>query len=209
MADLFYKSDFKQGWIEIIIGCMFSGKTEELIRLLRRCELSKLSFQVFKPGLDSRYSKNNVASHNQNKFPCTIVDEAKDILKNLNKNVDVVGIDEAQFFNEDIVDVVNELANSGKRVIIAGLEADWKGRPFGPMPRLITLADDIKKLHAICMICGAPATKTQRLVREEASILVGSTESYEARCRRHFNPDLNIRADRMNNVSLDSTMLEL
>ena len=193
MPDRFYKSNLKQGWVEVIAGCMFSGKTEELIRQIRRAELAKLSFQVFKPEIDNRYSETAVASHNQNTFPSTLVNSAADIYQKLKPNVDVIGIDEAQFFDAEIVDVVNKLSDNGKRVFVAGLDTDWKGRPFGPMPQLMAIAEELHKLHAICLVCGAPATRTQRLIPASEEILVGSSEMYEARCRTHFDPDLSLR----------------
>lgn len=204
MPDRFYKSNLKQGWVEVISGCMFSGKTEELIRQIRRAELAKLSFQVFKPEIDNRYSDTDVASHNQNTFPSTLVSTASDIYQKLKPNIDVVGIDEAQFFDTEIVEVVNKLSDSGKRVFVAGLDTDWKGRPFGPMPQLMAIAEELHKLHAICMVCGSPATRTQRLVPASEEILVGSSEMYEARCRTHFDADLSLRLAKTNKKTKNS-----
>jgi len=193
MTDSFSRFKIRPGWIEVVSGCMFSGKTEELIRQIRRAEFAKQKFQVFKPRIDNRYSEDEVASHNNNKFPSTIIDNIEDIYLHIQHNVDVVGIDEGQFFDDKILEVATHLANVGKRVIIAGLDTDWKGRPFGPMPQLLAIADVIRKQYAICTVCGEPAIRTQRLVAAESDILVGSTEAYEARCRNHFDPDLSIR----------------
>lgn len=181
------------GWVEVIVGCMFSGKTEELIKQLKRAQYGKQKIQVFKPQIDDRYSEDHVASHNHTLFPSTVVKTSYEILSNVDKNTQVVGIDESQFFDEDLVEVVTVLANSGKRVIVAGLDTDWKGRPFGNVPFLMAVAEVVRKQHAICMVCGEPASRTQRLVAAQGDILVGSTEAYEARCRTHFDPDLSVR----------------
>ena len=172
---------------------MFSGKTEELITQIRRAEFARLRYQVFKPEIDTRYANEAVASHNKNKFPAIPVRSAAEILKHLDANTEVVGIDEAQFFDAQIVEVAEHLANEGRRVICAGLDTDWRGEPFGPMPSLMARADVISKQYAICVVCGAPATRTQRLVAQEQQFLLGSTDSYEARCRKHFDPDLSVR----------------
>lgn len=204
MSDRYYKSNLKQGWVEVIAGCMFSGKTEELIRQIRRAELAKLSFQVFKPEIDNRYSQTDVASHNKSTFPSTLVKNATDIYQKLKPNIDVIGIDEAQFFDVEIIEVVSKLSDAGKRVYVAGLDTDWKGRPFGPMPQLMAVAEDLHKLHAICMVCGSPATRTQRLISASEEILVGSSEMYEARCRTHFDPDLSSRLAKTNKKTKNS-----
>lgn len=183
------KSD--QGWIEIIVGCMYSGKTEELIRQIRRAEIARQPHQLFKPRIDNRYSKTEVASHNQTMQPSQVIGSAKEIFDFLNNETEVVGIDEGQFFSKDLVEVANEIADSGRRVIVAGLDTDWKGRPFGPIPELLAIAEVVHKQHAICVVCGAPATRTQRIVRVTGGdILVGSDGLYEARCRKHFYPRL-------------------
>ena len=181
------------GQIEVICGCMFSGKTEGLITQLRRAEIARLRFQVFKPTVDTRYSETEVASHNKNRFPATNVAKASEILKYVEPYTQIVGIDEAQFFDAEVVDVAVTLAGSGRRVIVAGLDTDWQGKPFGPMPELLAVADVIHKQYAICVVCGAPATRTQRLVSAQEQFLLGSTDSYEARCRRHFDPNLSLR----------------
>ncbi|MCB0408053.1 MAG: thymidine kinase [Bdellovibrionales bacterium] len=172
---------------------MFSGKTEELIKQLKRAQYGRQKLQVFKPQIDDRYSEDHVASHNQSLFPSTVVKSSFEILSSVEKNTQVIGIDEGQFFDDDLVEVATVLANSGKRVIIAGLDTDWKGRPFGNIPALMAIAEVVRKQYAICMVCGEPATRTQRLVAADGDILVGSTEAYEARCRNHFDPELSLR----------------
>ncbi len=177
------------GLVEVVTGCMFSGKTEELIRQLKRAHLAKKSYQLFKPTIDNRYdSAELVVSHSQQKLPSTAVDEAQDILSLVRPETHVVGIDEAQFFSPDLVDVVEALALAGKRVILAGLDTDWQGLPFPPMPQLLAIADVIHKKYAVCTHCGNLATRTQRLVSSNKNILVGAGEVYQARCRTHFNP---------------------
>lgn len=190
-----FTSSYQQrfGYIEVISGCMFSGKTEELITQIRRAEIARLRFQVFKPAVDVRYSENDVASHDNSKFPATRVRRAREILDLVKPFTDVVGIDEVQFLDDEIVSVAERLASEGKRVLLAGLDTDWKGEPFGPMPQLLAKADVIKKQYAICMVCGAPATRTQRIVAADGQFLLGSTDSYEARCRTHFDADLSLR----------------
>lgn len=193
MSDGFHRHTYRSGWIEVVCGCMFSGKTEELIKQLTRAKLARLNFMVFKPDIDDRYHESDVASHNQNTFPSLAIKSSEEIYEHIRRNTDVVGIDEAQFFDSSIVEVATKLANAGKRIVIAGLDTDWQGQPFGPMPQLLAIADVIHKQYAICMCCGEPATKTQRLVAAQESVLVGSTESYEARCRNCFDPTLSIR----------------
>lgn len=178
------------GWIEVIVGCMFSGKTEELMKQVRRAQFAKQKTQLFKPSIDSRYSHQEVCSHDQNKLECTPVSSAREIFPLIHPTTTVIGIDEAQFFNEDLITLATVLADSGKRVIIAGLDTDWRARPFGPMPHLMAIAELVHKQHAICRVCGGLASRTQRTVAAHGDILVGSTESYEARCRKHFDPDL-------------------
>ncbi len=176
------------GWIEVIAGCMFSGKTEELIRRLRRAKIAKQSVKVFKPVIDNRYSKDEIVSHSEQSLPSVIVKEPEEILE-LAKDAQVVGIDEAQFFSNDLVDVVNKLADDGKRVIIAGLDQDYAGKPFEPIPQLLAIAEYITKTLAICVVCGNPADRTQRTIKSEDRVLVGATDSYEARCRKcHYIP---------------------
>jgi thymidine kinase len=179
----------RHGQIEVICGCMFSGKTEALITQIRRAEIARLRFQVFKPEIDTRYSVDSVASHNKSKSPAVGVKTAREILNHVKPFTEVVGIDEAQFFDPEIAGVATELAASGRRVLLAGLDTDWRGQPFGSMPQLLAIADVIHKQYAICMVCGAHATRTQRIVPADTQFLLGSTDAYEARCRRHFDPE--------------------
>lgn len=194
MNDGFTRPQAHAGWIEVIVGCMFSGKTEELIKQMRRAHIAKQRCQTFKPQIDARYSINDVASHDQNRLAAFPVAEAREIAEHVQPGTTVVAIDEGQFFSEDLIAVATELADSGKRVIIAGLDTDWRGRPFGPMPQLMAIAEVVRKQHAICRVCGSPATRTQRLTAATEDILVASTDAYEARCRKHFDPDLGIRS---------------
>ena len=169
---------------------MFSGKSEELIRRLRRAIVARKCVQVFKPGIDNRYSDSEIVTHSDLRMPSDPVDAAEDILERLETRTEVVGIDEANFFGPALVDVANQLANAGKQVIIAGLDTDYLGRPFPPIPELLALAESITNLLAICVRCGSPAKHTQRLVDSEELILVGAVDSYEARCRRCFEPGM-------------------
>ena len=173
------------GRIEVICGSMFSGKTEELIRRLRRAKFARQSVEIFKPAVDVRYSAVNVVSHDDNSIPSTPVDSAQNILL-LASGVQVVGIDEAQFFDDGLVDVCNQLANSGVRVIVAGLDMDYLGKPFGPMPKLMSIADDVLKVHAVCVRCGALAQFSHRLAKTDKLVLLGETDSYEPLCRKCF-----------------------
>ena len=175
------------GWIEIICGPMFSGKTEELIRRLVRAQIAMQNVKIYKPVIDNRYSAEDIVSHNNRVIKSQPVEQAEDILKHMTE-ADVIGIDEAQFFSADIVSVARQLANSGKRVVIAGLEKDYLGQPFGPMPELLVEADYISKVLAICVRCGEPANFSQRLTADSAQVLVGEGDKYEARCRNCFNP---------------------
>ncbi|MCZ8537188.1 MULTISPECIES: thymidine kinase [Paenisporosarcina] len=179
------------GWVEVICGSMFSGKSEELIRRVRRTQFAKQKIAVFKPRLDNRYSEEEVVSHNGTKVIAIPVERSKDILAYISDEYDVIGIDEAQFFDEGIVEVVQRLANHGFRVIVAGLDQDFRGEPFGPMPTLMAMAELVTKLQAVCQVCGSPASRTQRLINgepagyEDPIILIGATEAYEPRCRHH------------------------
>jgi thymidine kinase len=172
----------RRGWIEVICGSMFSGKTEELIRRIKRVKIANIPVAIFKPQLDTRYDKQKIVSHDTNAIESTPVAFSKEIL-NLIETVDVVGIDEAQFFDEDIVSVCEELAGRGIRVIVAGLDMDYLGIPFGQMPNLLAKADYITKLHAICMQCGNIAHVSYRIVEEDGQVLLGEKDSYEPRCR--------------------------
>ncbi|HAV76867.1 MAG TPA: thymidine kinase [Anaerolineae bacterium] len=179
------------GSIEVICGSMFSGKTDELIRRLVRATIAKQNVQVFKPAIDVRYAVEKVTSHTGSNFDAIPVVNSAEILEKLDADTTVVGIDEAQFYDPEIVQVVQELASRGIRVLAAGLDMDFKGEPFGPMPILMSLAEDVAKLHAICMVCGNEASRTQRLVNgkparyDDPVVIVGASEMYEARCREH------------------------
>ncbi len=181
----------KTGRVEVIAGCMFSGKSEELIRRLKRARIARQKVQVFKPSLDTRYSEIDVVSHNGEKISAVPVKNSTKITEKVSPDTDVVGIDEAQFFDKGIVSVANDLANRGIRVILAGLDMDFRGEPFGPMPELLAIAEEVQKLHAICTVCGEDATRTQRLINgkpanyDDPVIMLGASEKYEARCRKH------------------------
>ena len=178
------------GWIEVVCGPMFSGKSEELIRRLRRAEIARQRVQIFKPMLDQRYSDDHIVSHSALKIRSNAVKTVAELEAMLDVRTEVIGIDEGQFLGNDLIDVVIRLADMGKRIIIAGLDTDYLGRPFHPMPELLAVADEITKTLAICMQCGNPAKHTQRLVASEELIVVGATGMYEARCRRCFEPNL-------------------
>lgn len=174
------------GWIEVVCGPMFSGKSEELIRRLRRAMIARKRVQVFKPVIDIRYSREEIVSHSDQRIASTVVDNAADILRHLDWRTQVIGIDEANFMGPALVEVCNQLADSGKRVIVAGLDTDYMGRPFPPIPDLLAMAESITKTLAICVRCGNPAKQTQRLVESEDLIVVGAAGLYEARCRACF-----------------------
>jgi len=176
------------GWIEVICGPMFSGKSEELMRRLRRAKIARKRVQVFKPSIDTRYAEDEIVSHGDMRMKSEVVTDAADILTRLDWRTQVVGIDESNFFGPELVDIANQLADTGKQVLIAGLDTDYMGRPFVPMPTLLTLAESITKTLAICMRCGNPAKHTQRLVESDDLIVVGAGGMYEARCRRCFEP---------------------
>lgn len=177
------------GWIEVITGCMFSGKTEEIIKRLKRAQIAKQKLKIFKPEIDNRYSLDSIVSHSEQFMSSILVKDAKEILKHI-EDAEVVGIDEAQFFSNDLIDVCTELANRGIRVIVAGLDQDYKGIPFEPIPQLLAIAEYITKLQAICVVCGNPANKTQRTVAVKERVVVGTSNFYEARCRKcHYIPE--------------------
>jgi thymidine kinase len=176
------------GWIEVICGPMFSGKSEELIRRLRRATIARKRVQVFKPVLDDRYSLDEIVSHGDMRMKSEVVDRPADILNKLDWRTEVIGIDEANFLGKDLIEVASKLADSGKQVILSGLDTDYMGRPFPPVPELLCLAESITKTLAICMRCGNPAKHTQRLVASDELIVVGAAGMYEARCRRCFEP---------------------
>jgi thymidine kinase len=176
------------GWIEVVTGSMFSGKSEELIRRLRRAQIARQRVQIFKPEIDGRYSAEHIVSHSDMRIDAELVKTADQILERILPRTEVVGIDEGQFFDLRLVEVSNALANGGKRVIIAGLDTDYLGKPFEPMPQLLAVAEYITKTLAICMRCGGPANHTQRLVASTDRVVVGGAEAYEARCRKCFEP---------------------
>ncbi len=176
----------KRGWIEVICGSMFSGKTEELIRRLKRARIANLKVEIFKPGMDVRYDETKVVSHDANTIASTPIDNSQTILL-LAEGVDVVGIDEAQFFDDQIIHVCEVLALRGVRVIVAGLDMDYMGKPFGQMPYLLSIADYITKLHAICMKCGNIANISYRKTEQQGQVLIGEKETYEPRCRHCAN----------------------
>jgi len=180
----------KPGWLEVITGSMFSGKSEELIRRLRRAQIAKQRVQIFKPEIDNRYSEDQIVSHSEMKIGSSNVSSSRQLLERVKADTEVVGIDEGQFFDADLPAVCNELARQGKRVIVAGLDQDYVGKPFEPMPQLLAIAEYITKTLAICMVCGGPANHTQRLVASKERVLVGATGTYEARCRHCFDPTL-------------------
>ena len=183
MTEQFQYQRGNLGWIEVICGSMFSGKSEELIRRLRRAQIARQRVQIFKPRMDSRYSEDHIVSHSEMKIKSQLVTGAVEILGLLEGRTQVIGIDEGQFFDMALLEVCNKLADMGKRVIVAGLDQDYRARPFDPMPQLLSIAEYITKTLAICVRCGAPANRTQRLVDSADRLLVGAMGTYEARCR--------------------------
>jgi thymidine kinase len=181
----------QSGWVEIICGSMFSGKSEELIRRVRRAQFAKQKIAVFKPKIDNRYSEHSVVSHNGSSFIATPISHSIEILHHVESDIEIIAIDEVQFFDEGIVRVVQQLADSGHRVIAAGLDQDFRGEPFGQMPELMAIAEQVTKLQAVCTVCGSPSSRTQRLIDgrpasyHDPVILVGAAEAYEPRCRHH------------------------
>jgi thymidine kinase len=181
----------QSGWIELICGSMFSGKSEELIKRVNRAQFAKQKMVIFKPSIDDRYAKEAVVSHNGSSVMAKPVMRSTEIFNHVDSSIDIIAIDEVQFFDEKIVEVSQQLANSGYRVILAGLDQDFRGEPFGPMPLLLSLAEFVTKLQAVCAVCGSPSSRTQRLIDgkpasyDEPVILVGASESYEPRCRHH------------------------
>ena len=185
------RRDESGGWVEVICGSMFSGKTEELIRRIKRAVIAKQVVQVFKPSLDTRYVAEQVSSHSGVYFQAEPVNSVAEMHQRLKPEAEVVAIDEVQFFEQSVLDLCREMAQAGRRVIVAGLDLDFRAEPFGPMPLLMAEAEQVDKLQAICLVCGAPASRTQRLINGQPAnyndpiILVGASENYEARCRRH------------------------
>jgi thymidine kinase len=190
MSEQLHHQRVNLGWIEVICGSMFSGKSEELIRRLRRAQIARQRVQIFKPKVDNRFSEEHIVSHSEMKIKSQLVTQPREILDLLDGRTQVVGIDEGQFFDMDLGYVCNKLADAGKRVIVAGLDQDYRGKPFDPMPQLLAVAEYITKTLAICVRCGAPANRTQRLVENTDLLLVGATDAYEARCRLCFEPPL-------------------
>ena len=180
----------RTGWIEVICGSMFSGKSEELIRRLRRAEIARQNVQVFKPRIDDRYDDDHIVSHNRQRLPSQRVGSSAEIYESVKAETRVVGIDEAQFYDEALLEVCQRLAGEGRRVIVAGLDQDYLGRPFEPIPQLLAVAEYITKTLAICVKCGAPANHSQRLIASEERVVVGADNVYEARCRSCFDPEL-------------------
>lgn len=185
-----YNKSIKTGWIEVVCGSMFSGKTEELIRRLKRAKIAKQKVEIFKPAVDTRYDENDVVSHDSNSVPSTPVQNASQILFYA-EEFEVVGIDEAQFFGNELVDVCNELAAKGKRVIVAGLDMDYLGKSFGPIPNLMAAAEYVTKVHAICMRCGSLANHSHRKIKNDKLVVLGETDAYEPLCRSCFQNALN------------------
>lgn len=175
-----------KGWIEVICGSMFSGKTEELIRRLKRAQYANLKVEIFKPAVDIRYDEEKIVSHDANSIKSTPINSSSNLLL-ISANVDIVGVDEAQFFDDGLPEVCETLANKGIRVIVAGLDMDFLGKPFGPIPALLSKAEFVTKVHAICMQCGDFASHSFRLVQSDSTLLIGEKESYEPRCRSCFN----------------------
>jgi thymidine kinase len=184
-------TDKRKGWIEVICGSMFSGKTEELIRRLKRAKIANQKVEIFKPTIDTRYDETEVVSHNQNSISSTPVSSSLNILL-MNDDADVIGIDEAQFFDQELVFVCEKLAEQGTRVIIAGLDMDYLGKPFGPMPALMAIAEYVTKVNAICMVCGDIATHSFRKTNENNLVMLGEKDTYEARCRFCFNEGMKV-----------------
>jgi thymidine kinase len=178
------------GWIEVITGSMFSGKSEELIRRLRRAQIARQKVQIFKPAFDDRFSECDIVSHSEMRIQGLKVGSSAELIRLVNEDTEVIGIDEAQFFDKDLPAACTELASRGKRVVVAGLDTDYLGKPFEPMPVLMAIAEYVTKTHAICMVCGNPASHTQRLVASDQRLLLGASGTYEARCRKCFDPTL-------------------
>jgi len=186
--DVPYRS--AHGWIEVITGSMFSGKSEELIRRVRRAQIARQKVQIFKPSVDERFSDDEIVSHSEMRIQGVKVGSSVELLRLVEEDTEVVAIDEAQFFDKDLPAACTTLAEAGKRVVIAGLDTDYLGKPFEPMPVMMAIAEYVTKMHAICMVCGNPASHTQRLVASDERLLLGATGMYEARCRRCFDPKL-------------------
>ena len=178
------------GWIEVITGSMFSGKSEELIRRLRRAQIARQKVQIFKAAFDNRFADSEIVSHSEMRIQGVNVGSSAELMRLVDEATEVVGVDEAQFFDKDLPAACTQLAEGGKRVVVAGLDTDYLGQPFEPMPTLMAIAEYVTKTHAICMVCGNPASHTQRLVASDERLLLGATGTYEARCRKCFDPSL-------------------
>lgn len=203
MTEYLIGETHRPGRIEVVCGSMFSGKTEELIRRMKRAKFAKQKVEIFKPSLDTRYSEEDVVSHDKNAIRSTPIDSSGAILL-LASDIDVVGIDEAQFFDEGLVEVCNQLANNGVRVIVAGLDMDYKGIPFGPIPALCAIADEVTKVHAICVKCGALAYVSHRLIHNDKRVLLGEKDEYEPLCRECYQRsiDIEMKAEAAENLKL-------
>lgn len=199
MTDNLTGETHRPGRIEVVCGSMFSGKTEELIRRMRRAMFARQKVEIFKPSVDTRYSEEDVVSHDRHKIQSTPIDSSGQILL-LASDIDVVGIDEAQFFDDGLVDVCNQLANRGIRVIVAGLDMDFKGIPFGPIPALLAIADEVTKVHAICVRCGALAYVSHRTVANNRRVLIGETQEYEPLCRECYQKAINEEQKKANSA---------
>lgn len=195
MTELLYGEAHRPGRIEVVCGSMFSGKTEELIRRMKRAKFAKQKVEIFKPSIDTRYSDEDVVSHDQNSIHSTPIESSGSLLL-LASDIDVVGIDEAQFFDNGLVEVCNELANRGIRVIVAGLDMDFKGIPFGPIPALCAIADEVTKVHAICVRCGALAYVSHRLISNDRRVLLGEKDEYEPLCRECYQKAISIEKEK-------------
>ena len=185
----------RPGWLEVITGSMFSGKSEELIRRLRRAQIARQKVQIFKPAIDSRFDATHITSHSEMRIPSVNVLSSRELFNRVEPDTEVIGVDEGQFFDAELPAMCTALADQGRRVIVAGLDQDYLGKPFEPMPQLLAIAEYITKTLAICMVCGDPANHTQRLVASRERVLVGSGDSYEARCRHCFDPTLGQSVD--------------
>lgn len=203
MTEYLIGETHRPGRIEVVCGSMFSGKTEELIRRMKRAKFAKQKVEIFKPSLDTRYSEEDVVSHDKNTIRSTLIDSSGAILL-LASDIDVVGIDEAQFFDDGLVEVCNQLANNGVRVIVAGLDMDYKGIPFGPIPALCAIADEVTKVHAICVKCGALAYVSHRLIHNDKRVLLGEKDEYEPLCRECYQRsiDIEMKAEAAENLKL-------
>lgn len=202
-----FLSQPKQGWVEVVVGGMFSGKTEELIRRLRRAQFAKQKVQVFKPAIDNRYHDEDVCSHNMTTIRSQPVRSSAEMMQLIHPETKVVGIDEGQFFDSAVVQAVQDLAERGIRVIVAGLDTDWKAQPFEPMPTLMAIAETVTKHHAVCVVCGGTASRTQRTGGGSDKVQVGTHSEYEARCRQHFKPEVDLPTDQSKSATTQLSII--